>query len=1282
MTAFTQTLSVSILLLLSLLSICKARSPTYVITAPSSIHPKANMTFTVSPLLGSQLPLRVTAQISKDGQNLSSAEGTFTQGTIGKLVLPTEGLLESKYELLVQGYSEERLLFTNLNSVKVVKETVSILIQTDKAVYKPGQVVKIRAICIYPDLKPYLGKISVIIRSPRRSVIQQWLDLETTVGVVSKEFPLSPNSLLGNWYIQVKSNGVQKEKTFTVAEYVLPRFEVLINTSSVYLPLHQMNITGTVTGRYLYGKPVKGNVTVSISIPVIPQLVNKTYEANGTVHFSFATAELQEILPKLFGDFPRYERLAPANESLRTLIGPWLEPYMLHKFPLTIKAAMTESQTGVMQSTDINVTVSFVKYGLQILSYQKIIKPPLNFTAKVQVTRVDHRKLTLQDRENILVFQISQTQRHAFVNPTLTSKPSDHLNVARDIWETSSHTINATVPESGLVKLQFPLLPNTVSLWIQVMFVKTVEHISVSSNAWPYERPVIQLQTQTPILKVGLPFEVSIESSELLNETTYQVVSRGQVILTGKSNLTTIQLTPERSWAPSASLIVYYITEDGQIVSDDLKLEVEGIFANKVSLFWNKEQVSPADNVSLSVSTNKGQSLVGVLVVDKSVQLLKGGNDLTEEMVIQELKSATKDNAEPIYSWHPHNVFQDNGLIVLTDASPPRRKPVYITFREDNLEFMGTNHAVEPEDQRIRTYFPETWIWLDMLTGSSSNVSIQRTVPDSLTTWIANAFVISESQGLQLATAPAQLEVFKSFFLELNLPYSVIRGEQLVLEINIFNYLRQTLEVSVTVQPSDLFDFTIIPDEKDAVPNKLKGSVLSQDSHVFYFPIKMKGLGKIPITVKATSEVAFDAVTKIVLVKAEGIEKSFSQALFIAPEAGGQLWSKEVQFTFPENVVVGSEIAHVTVIGDVLGPSINGIEDLLQMPYGCGEQNMIRFAPNVYILQYLTAINQVNEEIKEKALAYLMQGYQRELTYQRSDGSFSAFGNSDPSGSTWLSAFVLRCFLQARDFIYIDTMVLEETISWILRHQNKSGEFQEPGRVIHSELQGGQSGPITLTAYILTALLEDQNYKSKVLDQVSDAVRYLEAKLQDKINSNYSLSLVTYALTLANSSYALQALNELNQRADEQDGVRFWSSPSNTAIPPWSHQPLSSDIEIAAYALLSHLRQGKLLEGIPIMHWLSEHRNHLGGFSSTQDTVVALQALSQFAAWSFSPTMNLTVSVTGPGLPMPANFSINRSNAIVLQSKQIGIQQPMRITVTAQGQGLAIFQVTSQPPGL
>lgn len=55
-------------------------------------------------------------------------------------------------------------------------------------------------------------------------------------------------------------------------------------------------------------------------------------------------------------------------------------------------------------------------------------------------------------------------------------------------------------------------------------------------------------------------------------------------------------------------------------------------------------------------------------------------------------------------------------------------------------------------------------------------------------------------------------------------------------------------------------------------------------------------------------------------------------------------------------------------------------------------------------------------------------GYQRELRYRHDDGSFSAFGNSDASGSTWLTAFVLKSFAQARQYIQVCGFIF--CVSW------------------------------------------------------------------------------------------------------------------------------------------------------------------------------------------------------------------------------------------------------------
>lgn len=87
--------------------------------------------------------------------------------------------------------------------------------------------------------------------------------------------------------------------------------------------------------------------------------------------------------------------------------------------------------------------------------------------------------------------------------------------------------------------------------------------------------------------------------------------------------------------------------------------------------------------------------------------------------------------------------------------------------------------------------------------------------------------------------------------------------------------------------------------------------------------------------------------------------------------------------------------------GDILGPSINGLEDLIRMPHGCGEQNMINFAPNVYVLQYLNATGTADPETAARAVTYLTAGLCPAETHYSEASSTSS--TSDDS-----SAFLAR----------------------------------------------------------------------------------------------------------------------------------------------------------------------------------------------------------------------------------------------------------------------------------
>ncbi|XP_052637663.1 CD109 antigen isoform X2 [Harpia harpyja] len=1179
----------------------------------------------------------------------------FEKDSFGTLVLPVLPLnsASGNYELLVEGHADGRRIFSNRTSLMYVSKSISVFIQTDKSVYKPGQDVMFRIVTVYPDLKPYKASLNIYIRDPRKKLIQQWLMEEGDLGVVSKKFQLSMNPPLGDWSIEVEANGQVHYQRFKVMEYVLPKFDVMI-TTPLYYSLREEDVTGVVTAKYTYGKPVKGTVTVtclSVSYWTNKRNITTTMEINGSVNVTCNKLMLQNL---------------NAGQS-------WHQGDSDYTEPIEIIAVVTESLTGISQNSSTIIFPKQSDYFIEFVDYSRVIKPSLNFIATLKVTRSDSNQLTAEERQNLVTITAQQSDV-LFHHSSLS-----HLeNEATEERNLTVHVLNYTVPENGIIDIEFPVLSDTKTLRVQAEFLSSRTDIGVYDVFSSPSQTYLQVKTKSQDIKAGKPFELSIASNKPVREFHYLVLSKEQIMAYGTKAAKTFTLTAENSWAPSACILVFYVDELGVVVNDAFTVPIQPVLDNKIKISWNKDKVKPSEKVSLKISTTEPGSVIGLAVVDKSTKLLGESSDITEDSVFHELNLYSTMQYFPLVRGS-FGVFQKCSLWVSTDAILEEDKEHFlyggmIPIEDGFGDGMPVSKNGPPDFSNlyVRTHFPETWLWIDTKTRSDTDTTMEVIVPDTITSWVASAFVMSENSGLGVTTAPVELEAFQPFFIFLNLPYSVIRGEQFILEVNIFNYLKEEAEVTVILDMNDAFEIILTSNEINATENQQSISVPSEDGKTVQFPIKPKQLGEIPIKVTAISSAASDATIQKVLVKAEGLEQTYSQTVLLDLTGNKpQAVSKTLDFTFPSDVVSGSERVQVTAVGDLLGPSINGLSSLIKMPYGCGEQNMINFAPNVYVLQYLTKTRQLREDIKSKAVSFMRKGYQRELLFQRDDGSFSAFGNEDPSGSTWLSAFVLRCFLQARPFIDIDQDVLMDTAKWIVRHQKLNGEFHEPGKVLHSDLQGGTNNPVTLTAYIMSSLLGLPDKQHAYV--IKSATNFLEDKLEEGISDNYTLALVTYALSWAKSAKAKEALNILNQRAEHQGDFRFWVTPASEISDSW--QPRSIDIELAAYALLSHFHQDRLVEGIPIMKWLSQQRNHLGGFSSTQDTVVALQALSLFATLTTASKTEMDVTVTAPSLKMPETFSIDTQNRFLLQTKEIAPAQPMTITVAAEGTGFAVFQL-------
>lgn len=69
--------------------------------------------------------------------------------------------------------------------------------------------------------------------------------------------------------------------------------------------------------------------------------------------------------------------------------------------------------------------------------------------------------------------------------------------------------------------------------------------------------------------------------------------------------------------------------------------------------------------------------------------------------------------------------------------------------------------------------------------------------PDSITSWVFNAVSMNSQKGIGVSRN-VEVHTRKQFFIDFNMPYSAIRGEELDLPITVHNYLDRCTLVSTS----------------------------------------------------------------------------------------------------------------------------------------------------------------------------------------------------------------------------------------------------------------------------------------------------------------------------------------------------------------------------------------------------------------------------------------------------------------------------------------------------
>lgn len=1180
---------------------------------PKKIRPNSTYTIVLSNTLNRNVRLQAVLENLGDSSELHETKPlSLSRRTVKQVEFNVGSISKGDYGVIVKSV-DPTFSFEQSVELEYEPKTMSIFIQTDKPVYNPGDKLKFRVVAVDVDTRPVtsIKTLAISLEDSEANSIRKWPFARLYNGVFESAVQLSSSPPLGKWNLTVKvTDDVNVTNIIEVKEYVLPKYFVKAYPSRVLLAAEQ-KVSITVETAYTFGKPVDGTVSLELFLDdtVRKPDFTKVASITGQTTLDFDLADEVDV---------------DGDETFKYI---------------TAKVAVMETFTN----------------------------RSINITEKIPIYRLPYTVTTVLSSPAFrpgVPYPVSLVVKDHLGKPPRSGKPST-IEVKAEFElpvDSVFRNLDVNLDESGVASFVLETPTDAEQLKITAIYDSEEydAHIDFIHSFQSQSQQYLKLNINPKYkIIVGKTVEFDIHCTEVMNHLSYMVESRGNVVssshvpnINKKTYKLRIKILPTMS--PEATLIVFYTNKE-YVIFDDYEMKFE-VFNNDFKFTLDEEEYPPGKDMYIGVYAAK-DSYVAFNSIDQSVLLVENNRfDFNRDDVLKELAlyGATEDSE---FDW-----FHKRGLFLRSTAQ------VDTPVARSSLNRIGGFRSGKPvvKPPHIRTMFEESWLWMNVsMDGRNAYKELKEYAPDSITTYQISGFALSPSLGLGVIKQPIEFIVRQQFYLVANLPYSIKRGEVALIQVTVFNFLGNTVTTDVTLfNKNDEVEFV---EQSSTDPLRRTKAVIvpNNNGKPVSFMVKAKKLGHIAIKFEATSLLASDAIEHMLRVTPESHQYEENQPRFIE-NSKHQKNSFEININIPRDIDEGSAEIKFSLDPDILGTAVANLDGLIRLPSGCGEQNMLHFVPNIVVLDYLSETGTAADAVRTKAINYLSSGYQNQLKYKRSDGSFAVWPAS--AGSTFLTAFVAKSLKIAAKYITVDVNAVNSAFEWLASKQNPDGRFPEVGTVIHADMQGGlwkRTTSYALTSYVLIAFGENQEVYRKYRAQVQKTAQYLMNNL-DNINDVYDLSLATYGMSLINDPNRKDFLGKLieNSIFDKNTTERYWN---RAAV----------DIEVAGYALLSYIENGMILDATPIMRWLNKQRYDSGGYGGTQNTFVGLKALAKFAAKTSGNKNDYRVTLYDTRKKILKKFDIDNRMTMTIQQVDIA-SDTRKMFVEVEGIGNGVFQVAYQ----
>jgi uncharacterized protein YfaS (alpha-2-macroglobulin family) len=839
-----------------------------------------------------------------------------------------------------------------------VRRETKLHLTTDKPMYQPGQTIHLRALALDAfTLKPRAGAAAQfeILDSKGNRVLSKNATL-SEFGIASTDLELADEINLGTYKAIISASGLRQERTVEVAKYVLPKFEVKVDLEKASYRPREV-IRGTVRAKYFFGKPVHGRAKVAIGA----ETVSGDLRDDGT--WEFQAPAPGDGLAKVEATVTD---TADHRETKATGVIVAAEPLQVTLYPeggQTVAGVentyyvLVTTADGRPAKASVALFVNGEKQDLETdeLGVAKVTaKPPYRILLDRARDRSGNETRTMKavgaDESTDFTIRLDKAAYKGGETMTVRVIGANGEPVYVDFVK-GGQLLLAKVVEKGEVAFD---LPADLFGTVQVVAYKRSTARAVSRVAYVNLpeglkiRPKISKETFRPGEEMPVEFEVVDKDGKPIQAALGISVVDEALFALVESKIASEQawfaLAPElidtRGFLKAEAEAIYGSSAENakRFVSGNLRAQRPEMIArnawierrHKVENLierYNEAMITVLKVAAVLLALALGSwfivvmfkaaakhgfvagLLLGGVLVAIILVLLAGAAVQRSASVslLEGIGTAPSSAPKPAMRMLPDEVPSP---AVEAVPEPPKPEPKL-------LDTKPTPSKSEPaEPVRVREYFPETLYWNpQLITDEKGRAKLTLPAADSITSWRMLASAVS--RGGVLGFEKANLRVFQDFFVDIDFPVALTKGDRVHVPVAVYNYLKEPQTVTVRVEKEPWFELL------DSAEKQV--TLKAEEVGVVYFGMKVTGFGRKTLTVYADGKMK-DAIKRSVEIMEKGREVPITASERIVGR-------HTFKVTIPENAIEGATalFARITPGG---GDLVTGLQGMIQMPYG------------------------------------------------------------------------------------------------------------------------------------------------------------------------------------------------------------------------------------------------------------------------------------------------------------------------------------------------------------